>query len=66
MFVLSFKTDPTRDSFDKYYMPLAEIKDFNVLIEYKPFLIILWKTNKKHMKNLSKCREMMAIEQEIY
>ena len=26
-----------RDSFDKYYMPLAEIKYFNALIENKPF-----------------------------
>ena len=32
--LLSFKTgydDPTIYSFDKYYMPLAEIKDFNAL-----------------------------------
>ena len=34
LFVLSFKTgndDPTRDSFDKYYMPLVKLKDFNAL-----------------------------------
>ena len=40
MFVLSFKNgdkDPTRDSFEKYYMPLVEIKDFNALIDSKPF-----------------------------
>ena len=40
MFVLSFgngNDDPTRDSFDKYYMPLVEIKDFNALIVSKPF-----------------------------
>ena len=38
MFVLSFKNgedDPTRDSFDEYYMPLIEIKDFSVLIDNK-------------------------------
>ena len=38
--VLSFKNgnnDPTRYSFDKYYMPLVEIKDFNALIDNKPF-----------------------------
>ena len=32
LFVLSFKNgfnDPTRDSFDKYFMPLVEVKDFN-------------------------------------
>ena len=40
MFVLSFKNgndDPSRDVFDKYYMPLVEIKDFNALIDNKPF-----------------------------
>ena len=40
MLVLSFKNgndDPTRNSFDKYYMPLVEIKDFNALIDNKPF-----------------------------
>ena len=29
--------DPARSSFDKYYMPLVEIKDFNALIDNKPF-----------------------------
>ena len=28
---------PTRNSFDEYYMPLVEIKDFNALIDNKPF-----------------------------
>ena len=40
LFVLSFKNgdnDPTRNSFSKYYMPLAEIKYFNALIDNKPF-----------------------------
>ena len=40
LFVLSFNNggnDPARDSFDKYYMSLAEIKDFNTLIHNKPF-----------------------------
>ena len=40
LFVLSFKNgnnDPTRNSFDRYYMPLVEIKDFNALIDSKPF-----------------------------
>ena len=39
LFVLSFKNDyddPTRNSFDEYYMPLEEIKDFNALIDNKP------------------------------
>ena len=39
-FFFSFKNsndDPTRDSLDEYYMPLVEIKDFNVLIDNEPF-----------------------------
>ena len=38
LFALSFKNgnnDPTRDSLEKYYMPLVEIKDFNSLIDNK-------------------------------
>ena len=40
LLVLSFKNgndDPMRLSFDKYCMPLVEIKDFNALIDNKPF-----------------------------
>ena len=40
LLALSFKNnnnDPRRDSFGKYYMPLVEIKDFNALIDSKPF-----------------------------
>ena len=36
LFVLSFKHDndgPTRNFFDKYYMSLVEIEDFNALID---------------------------------
>ena len=36
LFILSFKNgydDPSRSSFDRYYMPLIEVKDFNVLID---------------------------------
>ena len=42
LFALSSKNgdnDPTLNSFDEYYMPLVEIKDFNELIVNKPFLI---------------------------
>ena len=40
MFVLSSKNgnnDPTRNSFNKYYIPLIAIKDFNSLIDNKQF-----------------------------
>ena len=40
MFDLSFKNgndDPTRNSFDQYYLPLVEIKGFDTLINNKSF-----------------------------
>ena len=40
LFPLSFKNgddDPTINYFIKYYMPLVEIKGFNVLIDSKTF-----------------------------
>ena len=40
MFVLSLKNgndDPLRDSLEKSYMPLIEIKDVNALIDNNPF-----------------------------
>ena len=40
LFVLSFRNgdnDPTRYPVEKYYMSLVEIKDFNELIDNKPF-----------------------------
>ena len=45
-------------------MLLVEIKGFNALIENKPYLINPQIINKKHMKSLSKCQEMMTIKQE--
>ena len=40
LFVCSFKNGNdhcTRDSFDKYYIPIVEIKVFNLLLDNKPF-----------------------------
>ena len=47
LFVFLFKNiddDPARNSFDAYYMQLVEIKDFNALIDSKPFFDQLIKT----------------------
>ena len=68
LFVLSFRNgnnDATRGSFDKYYMSLVEIKDFNALIDTKPFNNQPVKRNKKRMKSLSTCREMITIQQDL-
>ena len=40
LFIISFKNSGiglTRNSFDNCYMPLVKIKDFNALIDKKPF-----------------------------
>ena len=39
LFVLSFENEEDRISFSKYYTPEVEIKDFNVLIHGKIFLM---------------------------
>ena len=40
LFVLSFGNENDRTYFSKYYVPKAEIKNFNVLIDGKPFFEI--------------------------
>ena len=69
LFVLPFKNgnnNPTKNYFEKYYMHLVEIKDFDALIDNKPFFDQPVKTNKKHIRNLLKCQEMIIIQPEIY
>ena len=40
LFVLSFENENNTTSFSKYYVPKVETKDFNVLIDGKPFFEI--------------------------
>ena len=40
LFVLAFENEDDRTSFSKYYLAKVEIKDFNVLIDGKPFFEI--------------------------
>ena len=57
LFVLSFKNgnnDPTRNCFDKYYMPLVQIKYPNALNDSKTYFDQPVKKNKKRMKHLKK------------
>ena len=55
LYVLSLKNrndDPTRDSFDKYYMPLVERKGFNVSIDNKSFFDQSVKTKQEAYEKL--------------
>ena len=40
LFVLSFENEEDRTSYSKYYVPKIEIKDYNVIIDGKPFFEI--------------------------
>lgn len=53
LFVLSFKNKDDRTSFSKYYMPTAEIKDYNVLINGKSFFDIPIKYKEKPYENIT-------------
>ena len=47
LFVLSFENENDRISFSKYDVPKVEIKDFNVLIDEKPFFEITVKNKEE-------------------
>ena len=53
-------------SFDKYYMPLVEIKDFSTLTDNKSLFDQPVKKKQKVHENLLKCQEIMIIQQELY
>ena len=52
LFVLSFENEDDRTSLSKHYVPKVEIKDFNVLIDGKPFFEI-------HVKNKEEAYEQI-------
>ena len=54
LFVLSFARDNAgddRDSFSDYYAPKIEIKDFNVIIDWKSFFDLPVKNEEEAYKN---------------
>ena len=65
VFVLLFRSgnkDLTRDSFDKYYMPSAAIKDFNTLIDSKLFFNQPVKSKQEEFEKYVENQEMMIRE----
>ena len=64
LLVLSLKNGfnvPTINFFYDCYIALVEIKDFNVLIDKKPFFCQPVKSKQKAYEKLLKCQEMMII-----
>ena len=47
LLVLTFENEYDRTSFSKYYLPKVEVKEFNVLIDGKPFFEIPVKNKEK-------------------
>ena len=66
LFVLSFENEEDRTSFSKYYVPKVEIKDFNVLIDGKSFLMCQWKIKNEPMKQLWALVKIMITQLVIY
>ena len=66
LFVLLFENKEDRTSFLKYYVPKIEIKDFNVLIDWKVFLMSQWKIKKKRTKKLGALVKIMITKLLIY
>ena len=65
----SFKNgddDPTGGFFYEYYMPLVEIKDFNALIDNKPFFDRAVKNKQGAYEELVEMSRKMMTQQEIY
>ena len=50
LFVLAFENEEDRSSFEKYYTPAVEIKDYNVLIDQQPFYEIPIKNKEETYK----------------
>ena len=53
LFVLSYENETDRTSFPKYYVPKIEIKDFNVLIDRKPFYEIPVKSKEEAYEEIT-------------
>ena len=55
---------PTRISFDKYYMPLVEIKGFHALTENKQFFGQIVKSKQETYEKMWNFQKIMSIQQE--
>ena len=64
LIVISFKNgnnDRKRNSHDRYYIPLVEIEDFNVLIDNKSFFDQPVKNKQEVYENLFKYQEIITL-----
>ena len=53
LFVLAFPNEEDRRSFSKYYAPIVEVKDYNVIIDGEPFYEIPIKNKEETYKAIT-------------
>ena len=53
LLILTFENEDGKTSFSKYYLPKVEIKDFNVLIDGKPFFEIPLKNKEEAYEQIT-------------
>ena len=66
LFVLTFENEDDRTSFSKYHIQKIEIKDFNVLIDGKPFFEIPVKNKEEACEAITEMSKNNDIQQVIY
>ena len=66
LIVLTFENEDDRTSFPKYYPPKVEIKDFNVLIDGKPFFEIPVKNKEEAYEAIIEMSKNKDTQQVIY
>ena len=54
LFVLAFENDDDRTSYNEYYLPTVEIKDYNIMINGESFFDQPIKNNKVTYENIGK------------
>ena len=68
LFVLAFKNDENRTSYEQYYIPTVEIKDYNIMINGEKFFDQPIKSNKVTYENIRKIAtgQEMTTQQVVY
>ena len=59
LYVLAYENEEDRSSFSEYYTPIAEITDYNVLIDQQPFFELPIRNKKKTYEKIIEIRKVL-------
>ena len=59
LYVLAYKNEEDRPTFSKYYTPTVEIKDYNILINQKPFFELPVRNKKESYENIIEINKVL-------